>query len=124
MLKSQMLLGVLVILALSASALPALTGSANITGSYSCVGQNPDGGEYKGNVEIAMKGDTYLLTWEIGGQTHTGVGLLNGDLLSSSWKSGNTHGVVVYRVEGNRLVGQWSTYPGNGKIQTETLTKQ
>ena len=37
--------------------------------------------------------------------------------------TGVVRGINVYRIEaGPRLAGQWATLPGNGTINTETLT--
>ena len=98
-----------------------------ITGTYDCEGDNGDGTTYKGKVTISKKGDTYTLEWTIGDSTHVGIGLLRGNTLSSSWATtidGKlVKGVVVYKVEKKKLVGEWAQYPGDGKVLKETLTK-
>ena len=101
----------------------------NIEGQYACSGTNPTGGEYRGVTRIAKQRDAYHLTWQVGGvENHEGVGLLNGDLLSVSWRSGDEGGVVVYTVkrQGNavRLEGKWTYFGANGQVFDETLTKQ
>jgi len=99
----------------------------SITGTYDCVGDNSGGGEYKGKVTISKKGDTYILEWTIGKETHEGIGLLRGNTLSVSWATvvdgKAVSGIVVYKVQKNKLVGEWTPYPGNGKVLKETLTK-
>lgn len=114
-------------LALAAMGPSVVNGQAEVSGYYLCEGQNPGGQTYQGTVEITRKGGTYLLHWTIGQETHGGVGILMGNLLSSSWKTkSGGGGIVVYRVEGDdrgpRLVGLWSEYPGDGRLQPETLT--
>jgi hypothetical protein len=100
----------------------------DVTGTYHCQGDNGDGTGYKGTVIISKTGDTYLLEWSIAKQTHVGIGMLSGKTLSSSWATMTDgkliKGVVVYKVEKNKLVGEWAQYPGNGKVLTETLTKE
>ena len=35
-------------------------------GSYAVAGRNPDGGRYKGTVEIEKDGDEYHVSWKVG----------------------------------------------------------
>ena len=98
--------------------------AANLAGSYTCQGVNPNGPSYSGTVKIIPSGDAYLLNWTIQGTTHTGVGIVTGNYLSSSWSSGGPGGIVVYRIESDgRLVGTWAN-PSGGALGTETLTPQ
>lgn len=100
----------------------SLQSNINIVGSYKCEGRNADGSIYKGTVDITKKGGVYYLKWLIGKQKFTGVGILQGNVLSVSYY-GSFSGVVAYRVESNsRLFGQWTTAT-QGKINTETLTR-
>jgi hypothetical protein len=104
-------------------AVTPLAAAANIAGSYSCRGANPDGSAYTGTVEISANGEGYTLRWSIGGHGHTGTGILSEGQLSASWgTTGGDFGIVVYKVEEDgRLVGKWLS-PGGGKLGTETLT--
>jgi hypothetical protein len=103
----------------------------SIEGTYDCVGDAPGGGQYQGAVRITRSGDVYTLTWSIGGNEHSGIAFLDGDRLCNSWAvrapSGEgfvTHGVVVYKVAGNRLEGRFLEYPGEGGVLKETLTRR
>src|SRR5262245_20248164 len=78
---------------------PAADKGDDISGTYSCEGTVPGGKTYKGTTTVAKKGDTYVLKWTIGGQTHEGTGLRNGDLLSVCWQSPQEVGIVVYKIE-------------------------
>jgi len=82
--------------------------SMGIDGLYRC-----EGNGYKGTVLITNVGETYLLKWKIGTKTHVGVAIRNGDMLASSWTTGEgIPGIVVYKiVQGSRLIGQYSVYP-------------
>lgn len=121
------------LLLLSLTLAPATCWAGDVTGLYDCVGDNVGGGQYQGTVLISKSGDAYKLEWTIAGQTHQGIALLTGDVLSSSWISKQvapgggvvvTGGVVVYKVEKNgRLSGKWVGH-GGGKILTEVLTPQ
>lgn len=95
-----------------------------ITGKYSVEGTNPDGGIYEGSAEITKAGDTYEVAWIIGkAEKYRGVGILEGNTLSVGCANNAIAVVVVYRIEkGPKLVGQWATLGGNGKVQRETLT--
>lgn len=99
--------------------LTSVSMAADVTGSYSCKGTNPNGTPYSGTVVIKENGGGYLVTWTIGGgQAYSGAGILTGNIFSASWGSG----VVVYRVESDgRLVGKWLNASG-GDLGTETLT--
>ena len=92
--------------------------AADVTGTYACKGTNPNSSPYTGTTVIKENGGGYLLTWNIGGMTYSGAGILTDNILSASW--GN--GVVVYRVQSDgRLVGKWLNASG-GDLGTETLT--
>lgn len=100
----------------------------DISGYYTCKGQETGGKSYSGVAVVSKKGDVYLISWTVGGGSNfVGVGVRQGDTLSASWalagERGLVRGVNVYKVEpGPRLVGRWATLPGNGYLQTETLT--
>jgi hypothetical protein len=103
------------------------TKEVKIAGRYACKGANPEGGAYEGKVEISKNGDTYTLKWTLGeGESYEGVGLLNGDALSVTWKAEGVSGLVVYKVakgdKGPKLVGKWTPCPSDGKLFDETLT--
>jgi hypothetical protein len=109
----------LMVATLACALTPLSAFAADIVGSYSCRGTNPDGSPYQGTVVIEENGAGYVLRWSIGDSlTYSGAGLLNDDLLSASWGSG----VVVYRVQSDgKLVGKWLNASG-GELGTETLT--
>lgn len=102
-----------------AACLTSVSMAAEVTGSYTCKGTNPNGSPYTGTVVIKENGGGYLVTWTIGeSMTYSGAGILTDKIFSASW--GN--GVVVYKVESDgRLVGKWLNASG-GDLGTETLT--
>ena len=101
---------------------------ADISGYYVCKGLEGSGKPYAGIAVIAKKGEIYIVTWVIGGaSTFTGIGLRQGNNLAVSWAiasdKGLVRGVNSYRIEiGPRLTGRGATLPGNGVLQSETLT--
>jgi hypothetical protein len=100
----------------------------DITGYYTCRGQDGKGGGYTGVAVISKQREVYVVQWTIGvASSFIGLGIREGNRLAVSWampgdKLGVVRGINLYRIEpGPRLVGQWATLPGNGTINTETL---
>ncbi|MBW3538974.1 MAG: hypothetical protein KY476_01765 [Planctomycetes bacterium] len=98
----------------------------NLAGRYTCTGTNPDGGAYQGVVQIKKLGDAWQLTWQIGEESHEGIGLVTGNLLSVSWRIEGGGGVVVYTIKGTgaerKLDGKWTMFGDNGRVLDEDLT--
>jgi hypothetical protein len=95
----------------------------NVAGVYLCEGANPDGSPYKGLVEIVAIDHTYLVHWMMAdGVEVLGVGIRNSDTLSVSY-FGGTPALAVYRIEGDRLVGEWTMGGAEGMLYSETLTR-
>lgn len=127
MVRQRILFGVLAGLFLFGGVAPADEKQPKIAGTYECEGVNPDGKAYKGKVEIKKNGDVFNIAWRLdAGDSYEGVGALNGNILSVSWKAGNSAGLVVYKVEkgdkGAKLIGKWTVVPSDGKLHNETLT--
>jgi hypothetical protein len=125
-LKSQVLsLAVVAIALLSAASSPAAQPQPDLGGKYQCTGSNPDGTRYSGMVTITPMGGAWRIDWTVAGSSHGGVGLVEGNVFSACWNIRGTRdgGVTVYRIEGGRLVGQWSSTKGNGSVGDETLTR-
>ena len=93
------------------------------SGVYLCEGMNPDGHRYRGIVQIAAIEDTFLVRWTLSDDIEvTGVGILRNDMLSVSY-FGGTPAVVVYKVDAEKLVGEWTMGGADGKTFAETLTR-
>lgn len=108
---------------LAAFASPAL---AQRQGAYVAEGQGGDGQAYRGTVSLQPTGqNTWRVTWQVGADTATGVGLLipEGPLLVVGYvMAGREIGVVAYAVQPDgRLMGTW-TQGDAGGIGTEVLT--
>ncbi len=97
----------------------------NIAGSYKCRGTNPNGSIYTGFVTIKRAGEAYLITWNLSGQKHSGVGLYESGVFSSTWTYNNDarqSGMTTYKCLANgQLKGRWISTRG-GVVNTETLT--
>jgi hypothetical protein len=102
-----------------------LEGPPGLNGTYKITkAAGPDGKSYAGSVAIAPKGDAFEVTWTLPGESYSGVGIKEGDLLVVGWgEAGKGAGVVSYKMNGNKLVGRWGA-PGSDKLGTESLTKE
>ena len=103
-------------------------GEIDISGYYACSGKEGPGKTYNGVAVISKKRDIYVVQWTVGvGAAFFGIGIRDGNTLSCSWAipgdKGVVRGINVYHIEsGPRLVGRWTSFPGDGSIKTETLT--
>jgi len=112
----------LVLIALSGIGSTAAPPSPDLTGVYKCDGKNPDGTPYIGIVEIAKLENTFRVRWTLQDAAITGVGIYSGGVFAVSY-FGGAPAVVVYRVDGDRLVGEWTMGGVEGTMYSETLTK-
>ena len=95
-----------------------------IGGTYAVQGTNPGGKvSYTGTVTITPTGKVYQMDWKVG-NTYSGIGIVNGNILSVGW--GNLaqagYGVVTYTIQSNGVLsGTWAMAKGT-ELGTETLT--
>jgi hypothetical protein len=110
---------------------PAETETVDLSGYYTCKGQEAAGKAYSGIVVLTKKNDVYLIQWIVGGGANfSGIAIRQNNQLAASWAIASDRGLVrgvnLYRVEstssGPRMVGRWSSVPGPGVQQNETLT--
>ena len=94
----------------------------DLVGVYRCDGKNPDGSAYKGVVEIGKIRNTFRVKWTLDDSAVIGVGIYSNDVFAVSY-FGGAPAVVVYKVDGSRLVGEWTMGGLEGAVYTETLTK-
>jgi hypothetical protein len=103
----------------------------DLSGYYTCKGQEAGGKNYTGICVLTKKSDVYLITWVVGGGSNfSGIAIRQGNQLAASWSIASDRGIVrgvnLYRVEstsnGPRLSGRWASVPGPGVQQAETLT--
>lgn len=116
------LLGVVLVLSGVIGSTAAPDSPPDLTGMYRCDGMNPDGTAYKGVVEITTLRDTFRVVWKMDDGSVMGVGIYSGGVFAVSY-FGGAPAVVVYKVDGNRLVGEWTMGGIDGAVYTETLTK-
>ena len=81
-------------------------------GTYTTAGANADGAAYTGALDVDVRGSAYALAWNGADGTAAGIGLVDGDVLGSSYGA-NGCGVALYRVQpGGGLVGTWTDARG------------
>jgi hypothetical protein len=97
----------------------------DVAGVYRCEGTNPDGSRYRGVVEIRKEADTYRVSWTMSQRASAlGIGILRGDVLAVSYFTGESLGVVAYRMEkGGQLIGEWAVLGAGGLTRPETLSR-
>ncbi len=97
----------------------------DISGTYRCVGTNPDGTQYRGVVEIVKNEGTYRVTWMVGRHmTSIGIGLVRDGNFTVSYVADGNLGIIVYRIQkGPQLVGEWTMLGADPDLFPETLTK-
>jgi hypothetical protein len=84
---------------------------------------NPGGaGSYTGKVTIGKASGYATLDWTIpGAPPYAGVAIAFGSKLGVGWGMGGNYGVVVYKISGGTLSGQW-TAKGLSGVGEEDLT--
>jgi len=97
----------------------------DIAGKYNITGTNPEGGGYKGTLEVIARGDVYQFRWNAGTQ-YDGVGVQNGSIVAVAYANGSDGkgcGVVDYDIASDgSLSGKWG-YWGVNDAGTETATR-
>jgi len=97
----------------------------NVAGKYNITGSNPNGGNYKGTLEVIAHGDVYQFRWNAGAQ-YDGVGIQIGDIVAVAYTTGSNGqgcGVVDYDIkEDGALDGKWG-YWGTNEAGTESATR-
>jgi len=98
----------------------------DIAGKYNVVGSNPDGGQYKGTLEVITRGDVYQFRWNAGTQ-YDGVGVQKGNIIAVAFATGENGkgcGVVDYDIASDgSLNGKWG-YWGTNDAGTESATRK
>jgi hypothetical protein len=112
------------LLAGRAAAMPPGGDPSPLPGFYECIGTGADGQAYRGAVIIEPDGDRFFVQWFIAAKrTAIGLGIRDGDMLAVSFYSADAGGIVLYRIQGARLVGHWSAPLTDGQLFEETLTR-
>lgn len=85
-------------------ALAQATDPLQVAGTYSVIGRNANGTVYEGTAELRQEGSTVEIFWNVGGQSYSGVGSIEGRVVTIDW---GADWPIVYVVMGNQLHGTW-----------------
>ena len=96
-------------LLLGAVAAPAE--AQDVAGLYEAQGKNPSGNAYAAAVQIVPFGQAHAILWKLAnGQGYEGIAIRQGNVLGAGYTTGKLpFGLVVYRVAGGVLDGEWVT---------------
>jgi len=80
-----------------------------LAGIYDAQGKFPGGKTYTGAVKIVPYGSANAILWKLDdGQGYEGLAIREGDVLGAAYTPGKVpFGLVVYRIKGGTLEGQW-----------------
>jgi hypothetical protein len=96
----------------------------DIVGTYDAQGKFPGGKTYAGAVQIVPYGSGHAILWKLtDGQAYEGLALRQANVVGAAYRMSKIDfGLVVYRIAGGLLDGEWTT-PGNQKAELgrETL---
>jgi hypothetical protein len=107
----------------AAFSLVASSAMAQLTGQYRVDGSNPDGSTYRGTAQVEKTGDTYRVTWNIGGTRFTGTGIGSPEAIAIGYRSGSETGVALLGKEGENYGVVWA-YVGGRQLGVEKWTRQ
>jgi hypothetical protein len=97
--------------------------ATDIAGVYAAEGNNGDGSPYRAIVVIEKHRDAFRMQWIFPTRTAAvGLGILNGDVLAVSYY-GASPGIVLYKIDGAKMVGDWTLFGAGGVLSKETLTR-
>ena len=93
--------------------------AADPVGEYAVEGTNPgSGSKYRGSVRIERTGDTFRVTWVVGGTRYVGTGIGDKNFIAVSYRAGSDTGLALYGADGGDWKGVW-TYANGRQIGTE-----
>lgn len=79
---------------------------ADVSGSYSAEGRNPDGSAYSGRADLVEADGVVSVRWQVGSQSYSGQGPINGDVITVDW--GQNSPVVYVVMPDGELHGTWA----------------
>lgn len=102
------------------------TSSSNgdITGTYSVIGKNPSGKDYKGDLAVKKQDAVYQFTWSAGGSSYDGVGIQGGNLVAAGFTTGADGkgcGAAIYKIGNTSMEGRFASW-GFNSTATQTAT--
>jgi hypothetical protein len=94
-----------------------------VTGTYSVAGTNPNGSHYAGTVAVEATGDTYLVTWTVGGSNSVGRGVFLSTTLAVGGVLGDGGFVFAMSPKDGNLQGIWTDMRSGTTLGGEIWTR-
>jgi hypothetical protein len=110
----------------STSASPGPAKKIDIAGKYETTGTNPNGGQYKADLEVKPHQDVYQFSWTSGKNAYDGVGVMTDTEVAVSYTDGPNGkgcGVVLYKINSDGSLDGKTGYWGVNSIETEKATR-
>jgi len=83
----------------------AAPSAINIAGNYDAEGRYPNGSAYSGQVRISQQGTDVSINWQIGSDSYSGSGLIDGRVVAVDW--GSQTPIVYVVMPDGELHGTW-----------------
>lgn len=112
-----------ILVAVLVLSVPASSFADDVAGKYNCAGKWVTGKEYSGTVTVTKRGESYELSWKLGADEFTGVGILDGDIFAAEYSGPNLAGVMLLKKSKDGWSGKWIRVEGKGLLHSETWTK-
>jgi hypothetical protein len=111
----------------SAPASSAPAAPKSIEGEYNATGTNTNGGSpYKADLIVNTHGDVYQFTWDSGGKSSDGVGVMTDNTVAVAFTEGTSGkgcGVVLYKIGADGSLDGKAGYWGVDSAESEKATR-
>lgn len=102
---------------------PAPSAPKSIAGNYDVTGTNVDGGgNYKASLLVTPRDDVYQFSWNSGGKSYDGVGVMTDSTVAVSYTDGQDGkgcGVVLYKIGSDGTLDGKAGYWGVNSAESE-----
>jgi len=112
-------------LLLLVAAVPGATAADDVSGLYDANGKSPGGKLYQGLVQIAPFGNAHAVLWKLSdGEAYKGLALRKDDVLGAAYGTDSVPGLVIYKIKGGTLEGDWVSGGKGAKMELGRETLQ
>lgn len=102
--------------------------SPDISGKYTAIGTNPNGGgQYKADLLVTKRDEVYQFSWLSGKSSFDGVGVMTNDVAAVSYTDGENGkgcGVVLYDIAANGDLSGKAGYWGVNSAESEKAVRK
>lgn len=122
----RIIFSIFVILLFIAANTASMLAQTHILGEWQIMeARNTQGQSYFGTVSVKPLGvSAYSLEWKTSAGDYSGIGLMQGKVLCVGWGTPIApYGVVVYKIESDKLIGAWTATGQDGKVGVEVASR-